>query len=95
VAVASKKNGPIGFLEDRTHHSDSACRLTSNSSVTPGFSVPTVHTVVPTDGTFKFKSGFIRPNNEIRRRFSFIAHAQKTTHEIPFDDLDRPHSLHA
>ena len=35
-----------------------------------------VYTVVSIDSTIKFKSGFIRPNNEIRKILSFITHVQ-------------------
>jgi hypothetical protein len=73
VRVASKKNGPISPLEDRMRHTHTPGRVTVHSSVTHGFSV-TQYTAVLTESDNVFKSGFIRPNNEIRKRFSYIMH---------------------
>jgi hypothetical protein len=36
-----------------------------------------VHTVVSTDSAINFKSGFIRPGSEIKKRFSFVKLVQK------------------
>jgi hypothetical protein len=35
------------------------------------------HTAVSADSIVKFKRGFIKPNNEISKRFPFITHVQK------------------
>jgi hypothetical protein len=77
VTVASKKNGLISPLEDRSHYTDTPGRLTAHSSVMHRFSVVQfAHLSV--DSTINFKNSFLIPNNEIKKNsLSSYTHMQK------------------
>ena len=65
---ASKRNSPVSPVEDALHHTDTHGRSTAYSDM-HGF-LMAHYTFVSVDSSIKFKSGFIRPNSEIRKRVS-------------------------